>query len=205
MRFVQTLLGLMAVLPLWASAAGDVAAGQALATPCAACHGQDGVAVLPNSPNLAGQSTAYLVRQMTQIKSGARAVPLMAGQLDALKDDDFANLAAYYASLKAPVGQASAENKDKLALGERIYRSGIASKGVAACSACHSPTGSGNALAGFPHLGGQTEQYVIAQLTAYRERNRATDEEHGGVMRGIAQGLTDSEIAAVANYVQGLH
>ena len=195
----------MALLPLVASAAGDATAGQALATPCAACHGQDGVAVLPNSPNLAGQNAVYLVRQMTLIKSGVRPVPLMAGQLDALTGDDLANLAAYFASLKAPVGQAAADNAEKLALGERIYRAGIASKGVAACTACHSPTGSGNALAGFPHLSGQTVQYVSAQLTAYREGSRATDEDTGGVMRGVAKGLTDSEIAAVANYVLGLH
>jgi cytochrome c553 len=139
---------------------------------------------------------------MTMIKSGARAVPLMAGQLDALKDQDFSDLAAYFSGLKAPVGQAAPES---LALGERIYRAGIANKGVPACTACHSPTGSGNALAGFPHLGGQPVQYVTTQLTAYREGNRATDESIGGVMRGVAQGLTDAEIAAVANYVHGLH
>ena len=195
----------MVFLPLLASADGDAAAGQTLSTPCAACHGQDGVAVLPNSPNLAGQNAPYLLRQLKLIKSGTRSVPLMAGQLDAFKDDDLANLAAHYASLKAQVGQAAADNADKLALGEQIYRAGIATRGVAACTACHSPTGSGNALAGFPHLGGQTVQYVTAQLTAYREGNRATDDETGGVMRSVAKGLTDSDIAAVANYVQGLH
>src|SRR5262245_54655450 len=205
MPLVRTFLGLMALLPLVASAAGDVAAGQAHSAPCAACHGQEGVATLPNSPNLAGQNAAYLVRQLTMIKSGVRSVPLMAGQLDALSDADLANLAAYYASLKAPVGQAAADNADKLTLGERIYRSGIASRGVAACTACHSPTGSGNALAGFPHLGGQTVQYVTTQLTAFREGNRATDDATGGVMRSVAKGLTDSDIAAVANYLQGLH
>ena len=202
MHLLRTLLGLTVLLPPLASAAGDATVAQALVTPCTACHGQDGVAVLPGSPNLAGQGEAYLVRQLTMIKSGARAAPLMTGQLDTLNDKDLHDLAAYFSGLKAPVGQAAPEN---LALGERIYRAGIPSKGVAACTSCHSPTGRGNALAGFPHLSGQPVQYVTAQLTAYRERNRSTDEANGGVMRGIAQGLTDSEIAAVANYVQGLH
>jgi cytochrome c553 len=185
-----------------ATAAGDATAGQALAAPCAACHGQNGVAVLPAYPNLAGQGEAYLRKQLGLIKSGARAVPLMAGQLDALSEADLANLAAYFASLPATVGQAKDERLD---LGERIYRAGIASKGVAACTACHSPTGAGNALAGYPHLGGQPSEYVATQLKAYREGQRASDDDVGAVMRQVAAGLTDGEIAAVANYVQGLH
>jgi cytochrome c553 len=189
-------------LPLVATAAGDATAGQALAAPCAACHGQNGVAVLPAYPNLAGQGEAYLRKQLGLIKSGARAVPLMAGQLDALSEADLANLAAFYASLPATVNQAKEERLD---LGERIYRAGIASKGVAACTACHSPTGAGNALAGYPHLGGQPSEYVATQLKAYREGQRASDDDVGAVMRQVAAGLTDGEIAAVANYVQGLH
>jgi len=189
-------------LPVVATAAGDPTAGQALAAPCAACHGPNGVAVLPAYPNLAGQGEAYLRKQLGLIKSGGRAVPLMAGQLDALTEADLANLAAYFASLPATVGQAKDERLD---LGERIYRAGIASKGVAACTACHSPSGAGNALAGYPHLGGQPSEYVATQLKAYREGQRASDDDVGAVMRQVAAGLTDGEIAAVANYVQGLH
>lgn len=200
--FRAVAFGVLALLPLVAGATGDASAGSALATTCAACHGQNGVAILPAYPNLAGQGEAYLTRQLVLIKSGARAAPLMAGQLDALSDTDLANLAAYYASLAPTVGQAAAEN---LATGAQIYRAGIATKGVAACMACHAPTGSGNSLAGYPNLSGQPAAYVAAQLTAYREGQRVSDEEQGGVMRAIAGGLTDREIAAVANYVQGLH
>lgn len=202
MPLLRTLLGVLVFLPVVATAAGDPTAGQALAAPCAACHGQNGVAVLPAYPNLAGQGEAYLRKQLGLIKSGGRAVPLMAGQLDALTEADLANLAAYFASLPATVGQAKDERLD---LGERIYRAGIASKGVAACTACHSPTGAGNALAGYPHLGGQPSEYVATQLKAYREGQRASDDDVGAVMRQVAAGLTDGEIAAVANYVQGLH
>jgi len=48
-------------------------------------------------------------------------------------------------------------------------------------------------------------QYTTAQLTAYRERTRATDEIYGGMMRDIAEGLTDTEIALIADYLQGIH
>ena len=62
----------------------------------------------------------------------------------------------------------------------------------------------GNPPAGFPLLRGQSVDYVVAQLTAYREGKRKTDEEYGGMMRGVAGRLTDNEIRAVASYVQGL-
>ena len=76
---------------------------------------------------------------------------------------------------------------------------------MAACSSCHSPTGGGNSLAGFPSLSGQSSSYTAAQLTAYREGVRATDEVYGGMMRDVAEGLTDTEILALADYLQGLH
>ena len=90
-------------------------------------------------------------------------------------------------------------------MAEQIYRGGIAAKNVAACTSCHAPSGNGNSAAGYPDIGGQPAAYTIAQLTAYREGERTTDEAFGGMMRGVAEGLTDKEIAALADYVQGLH
>ena len=112
-------------------------------------------------------------------------------------------MAAFYASQASKVGQASREG---IELGEAIYRGGILAKQVAACTACHAPDGSGNAHAGFPSLSGQSAAYVVEQLTAYREGLRATDEgNYEGMMRQTAANMTDGEIAAVANYVLGLH
>lgn len=188
-----------------AFAAGDAAAGQAQAAVCSACHGADGATGIdPSYPNLAGQNEAYLLAQLQMIKSGERTVLLMAGQLIAKSEQELADLAAYYASLPAKVNQAQGNDAD-LAKAERIYRGGISQKGVAACSACHNPFGGGNAPAGFPDIGGQPSAYTIAQLTAYREGDRTTDEAHGGMMRGVAGGLTDGEIRLLADYIQGLH
>jgi cytochrome c553 len=186
-----------------AFAAGDPAAGQALSTPCAACHGAEGKAVAPNYPNLAGQNQRYLFRQLRAIKAKTRDVAVMAGQLDALTEKQLQDLAAFYASKPASISQAP-DNADALALGERIYRGGLLDKQVAACAACHSPMGNGNAPAGFPLVRGQSVDYVAAQLTAYREGVRKTDEEYGQMMRMIASRLTDGEIRAVAGYIQGL-
>ena len=138
------------------------------------------------------------------IQTGARAIVLMTGQLNAKSEQDLQDLAAYYASLPKKLGQAEG-GVQSVSTSERIYRGGIPEKGVAACTSCHSPTGGGNGLAGFPSLSGQSTSYTIAQLTAYREGLRATDEIFGGMMRDVASGLTDTEIFALADYLRGLH
>ena len=186
-----------------AFAGGDAAAGQAKSTTCAACHGADGLGVAANYPNLAGQNERYLLRQLKMIKSKMREVPLMVGQLDAMSEADLANLAAYFSSKTGKVAKAP-DKPDDLQLGEHLYRGGSLTKQVAACTACHSPMGGGNSPAGFPMLRGQSVDYVVAQLTAYREGKRKTDEEYGGMMRMVAGRLTDNEIRALASYVQGL-
>ena len=193
------------ILPSLAQAAGDPGAGETQALVCAACHGQDGATGIdPTYPNLAGQNERYMLTQLRMIKDGTRNIPLMAGQLTAKSDQDLADLAAYYASLPAKVNPAQGDD-ESIASGEMIYRGGIAAKGVAACTACHSPRGAGNEPAGYPNISGQPSAYTVNQLTAYREGERTTDEPYGGMMRGVAHGLTDKEIAAVADYVQRLH
>ena len=181
-----------------AIAAGDPARGQALTTVCAACHGADGKAVAATYPNLAGQNPRYLLRQLKAIKSKKRDVPVMAGQLDAMTAQDLGDIAAFYASKVAAVSQAP-DAAALLAQGERIYRGGVMDKQVAACTACHSPMGNGNPPAGFPLIRGQSVDYVVSQLTAYREGVRQTDDDYGQMMRMVASHLTDGEIKAVAD------
>ncbi|MDE0035953.1 MAG: c-type cytochrome [Gammaproteobacteria bacterium] len=183
---------------------GDVEAGRVLASKtCIACHGEDGNSAIPGYPHIAGQSARYLFRQMQLMRDGERDPKLMVGQVDNMTDQELLDMAAFYASQPGRVGQASREG---IGLGEAIYRGGILAKHVAACTACHAPDGSGNALAGFPSLSGQTAAYVVEQLKAYREGQRRTDAgDYEGMMRQTAANMTDSEIAAVANYVLGLH
>jgi cytochrome c553 len=195
-----SLLGASSVL-----AAGDAAAGKDQALPCSACHGQDGATGLdPTYPNLAGQSEKYLFAQLQMIQDSSRSIPLMAGQLNGKSEQDLQDMAAYFASLPAKLGQSDADDKT-LAMARAIYKGGILEKGVAACSACHGPTGVGNMLAGYPMISGQSPGYTEVQLKAYREGQRATDDNFGGMMRGVAFGLTDTEIKALATYLYGLH
>jgi cytochrome c553 len=185
---------------------GDAAAGKNQAVACGACHGPDGNSAVPSFPKVAGQGESYLLKQMQDIRDGARPVPTMAGQLDGKSDQDLADIAAFYAGQASTGGQTE---PDLLALGEKVYRSGIPDRRVAACTACHSPTGSGNAPAGYPALAGQHAEYIAAQLRAYRkgyeDDSGRTNDGDTKIMRSTAFGLSDMEIEAVASYASGLH
>ena len=182
-----------------AHAAGDAAAGKGKTAVCGACHGADGNSPAAMFPKLAGQNEAYLVKQLNDIKSGTRAVVEMTGLLDAMTDQDLADIAAYYAKQAGTVGHAA---KDLVEKGQKIYRGGIANKGVAACTACHTPTGEGMAQAGFPAIGGQHAAYTEKQLKMFRNGERNNDPQ--GMMQDIAGKLSDAEIKAVSSYIQGL-
>ena len=194
------LLVLMFVIAPVAFGDGDAAAGKKLTAVCAACHGPDGNSPSDAFPNLAGQNTRYLAKQLTEIKSGMRAVPTMTGQLDAMSLQDFEDIAAYYASLAKAQGVAAT---DQVELGESIYRVGISRKNIAACSACHSPTGSGNNPAGFPALSGQWPAYTISQLKAFQAGSRHNDGD-GKMMQDTAEDMNEKEMSAVAAYIYGL-
>ena len=206
-RFMKRRTWLAAFCLLLAGAAqgaGDPDAGKALSLACSACHGMDGATgLLPTYPDLAGQNEKYLRQQLLHIQSNERQILEMTGQLLGKSPQDVENLAAYYASLPGKV-RTAAGDAEALAKAEAIYRGGDLERGVPACAACHSPSGEGNAPAGFPRLSGQPAAYTVAQLKAFREGKRTTDEDYGGMMRDIARSLTDGEIEALANYLQGL-
>lgn len=79
--------------------AGDAAAGKTKAASCAGCHGAAGVSSNPMWPNLAGQQSGYLVKQMKAFRDGTRNDPMMSPMAKPLSDADIDNLAAYYNSL----------------------------------------------------------------------------------------------------------
>ena len=134
------------------------------------------------------------------MQSGERAVPTMAGLLDDMSKSDLSDIAAYYAAQTRNIGAAK---EDLVELGEGIYRAGIARKSIAACTACHSPTGNGNGPAGFPALAGQWPDYTIAQLKAFQSGERHNDGD-GQMMQTTAQDMNEKEMIAVASYLYGL-
>lgn len=190
----------LAVSPgVWA-ADGNVAAGQTKALMCAGCHGPDGNSAVPTYPKLAGQSAAYIEKQLTDFKSGKRQNAIMSGMAAGLSPQDIKNVAAYFSSQHTAPGTAQG-TAQQIALGQKIYRGGNREERVPACMSCHGPSGAG-VPPKFPRVGGQWAGYVQAQLLAFRSGTRANDP--AGMMRTIASRMSHDEIAAVSQYIAGL-
>jgi len=179
---------------------GDPKAGETKAnTICVACHGPMGNSINPIWPKLAGQHPEYIYKQLMDFKGGRRENVLMSPQAMILTDQEVLDLAAYYAQQTQSGGVA---DPAAAVLGERLYRAGNPDSGVPACNGCHGPAGLGTGLAKFPRISGQQADYVKQTLDWFRAGTRANDPN--GMMRGVSARMTDQEIAAVAQYVQGL-
>ena len=176
----------------------DLAKGEAsYATVCVACHAADGNSAIPANPKLSQQHPEYLAKQLHEFKSGKRANAIMAGFASTLSDDDMRNIAYWLNSQPAKTG--FSKDKEMVALGERIYRGGIADRQVPACAGCHSPNGAG-IPAQYPRLSGQHADYTAAQLTSFRDGIRKNNLQ----MTQVSAKLNDREIKAVSDYIAGL-
>ena len=180
---------------------GNIQSGKEKAETCIACHGEDGNSVVGLWPSLAGRNINYLKKQLRLIQSGERPIPVMNGQLDGYDDQDLEDMAAYYASKKNKIGEASA---DLVEQGFKLYYAGSLEKGIPACTACHSPRGRGNSPAGYPLLSGQKTEYISKTLKDYRLGDRQ-DSEQSEIMVSIAYKLDDKEIEALASFINGLY
>lgn len=183
----------------------DLERGQEIAqSVCAGCHAVDGNSPLPENPKIAGQIEEYLYKQLRDYASidgepPRRPNATMGAMVAALSDDDKRAVAAWYASQELEPEVAT--NAETIELGQKIWRAGIAGKGVPACAACHGPAGAGMP-AEYPAIAGQFAQYTFQQMQAFREGDRANDPN--GMMRDIALKMTDAEMRAVADYAAGL-
>jgi len=196
------------------ASAGDAKSGEQKAAACAACHGSDGNSVDPQYPKIAGQHERYIARHLALYKSGERENAVMLGFAAALSPQDMRDIGAYFASTTASPGMADdsviaeGDNAGRkfYELGEELYRSGDAERGIPACNACHGPTGLGNPGPAYPQLAGQHAGYTAAQLTAFRAGTiHGKGDNANSVMLGAAKYLTDEEIGSLASYIEGLH
>lgn len=208
MKFLASLLmtALLAVPVFSAHAAGDAAKvakpdlvkGEAsYGAVCMSCHGADGNSAIAANPKLSQQHPEYLIKQLQEFKSGKRKNAIMQGFASALSDDDMRNVSYWVTSKTAKPG--FAKDKELVAMGERIYRGGIADRQIAACAGCHSPNGAG-IPAQYPRLSGQHADYTASQLTMFRDGTR----DNSIQMNQVASKLNDKEIKAVSDYIAGL-
>jgi len=164
---------------------------------CASCHGAGGNSTINTNPKLAGQVDTYIHKQLVDFTTPNRNQPVMTTYARMLSEDEKKNIAAYLATQQPKQG--AARNKDTLELGRKIYRGGIADRGVAACASCHGATGSG-IPAQYPRLAGQHQDYTVAQLQAFKSGARKNSPQ----MDTLAKRMSDEEMKAVADYIAGL-
>lgn len=185
---------------------GDPVAGREKAESerCIECHGEAGQgAGHSNGPEgkfakLAGQSAAYIVKQIEDFRSGARKHDVMAVMARSIEDADLRDIAAYFAA-QAPMQGAGPVDGG---LAERLVAQGNAARGIPACSACHGGATQAPATALHPRLAGQEYRYLAQQLHDWRSGWRRNSP--GGVMSAVTAKLTDAEIEALSLYWAGL-
>jgi cbb3-type cytochrome c oxidase subunit III len=181
---------------------GDAKAGEGKAAACGACHGMDGNSSDKQYPKLAGQNEAYIARQIKLFQSQKRQNAIMMGFAATLSEQDMHDVGAYFASKSSLAGVA---DEKLLERGQALYRGGDGALGVPACMACHGPDGRGMAGAGYPQLAGQWADYVQAKLKDWKSGTTWGDDANAKIMPEIARRLGDTDIAALASYVEGLH
>jgi cytochrome c553 len=164
---------------------------------CASCHGAGGNSTIVANPKLAAQPAAYIHKQLVDFTTPNRQQPVMTTYAKMLSDEEKTNIAAWLSTQQVKPG--AAKNKDTVELGRKIYRGGIADRGVAACASCHGATGSG-IPAQYPRLAGQHQDYTFTQLQAFKSGARNNSPQMGT----LAKRMSDEEMKAVADYIAGL-
>lgn len=215
MKKIVPIIGLVILLvesTVVSAAANDGKNVKAKAASCVGCHGDDGNSIAPTFPRLAGQHVGYLSKQLLHFKNKTRSDAMMQGMATALSDGDIKQLANYYASQKAKYSAKDDElyvdedeeiqvTKTLIAEGKKIYLGGNSESGVAACTACHGPTGKGNPSAGFPVIAGQYPLYIAKSLQAYKSGERS---DPSSMMALIAKKISQREINSVSAYISNL-
>jgi cytochrome c553 len=171
---------------------------------CKTCHGLSGQGYRGSfpMPRLAGQQTEYFENQLRAFIERRRANPIMFNVAHVLSPSMLTALATHFSDLNPkPLGGAPKELVPK---GKKIYEEGIPEADIPPCSACHGPDAKGNGP--FPRLAGQLHDYVFRKLVNWsKERGQdPANPDTSAIMEPIAHSLNESQIAAVAAYLNYL-
>jgi len=175
------------------SAEQDIAA-KIVKEVCQHCHGMDGEASNIMYPRLAGQHNNYIVKQLTNFRSGERKGTMNDMAKD-LTDNEIVALAAYFSA--KPTRKHRVRDKEFAQVGWYIFHRGNQYSGIPACASCHGENGEGSDA--LPRLAGQHKRYVTDQLHQFINKQRLNP-----IMHSVAKKLTELEMNAVASYVSGL-
>jgi cytochrome c553 len=170
----------------------EMAAAQAKAQPCEACHGPGGNSQNPTYPILAGQTWRYIYIELKDYKAGRRTDPVMSPLAQNLSPEDMIALGNYFAAQK-PLPTNFQADGAKVEAGRKVSDAVL-------CPMCH--------LGGFvgqndiPRVAGQYPQYVKKQLEDFRAKRRTND---AGNMTSVCATLSDQDIENLSQYIGNLN
>lgn len=157
---------------------------------CKTCHGVDGKAVKPLTPNLAGQNMDYLIDQIKRYQSKDRYDFWMSSLSMGFTDADIIKIAIRYSNMP----DVASEDGDPALVprGKQIFQK--------VCTECHGEDGRGNQ--GYARLAGQKADYVVKILREFRDR---TGRRSNPWMTAVSLRLTEPDMAAVASFISHMH
>jgi cytochrome c553 len=186
-RVVATLAATLAMLPGCAGAQSVEQKAQL----CTACHGESGAPQQKTTPVLWGQQVGYLYLQLRDFKSGARKSDQMAAVAAGLERDDMMALAQYFSQKSWPnLGQP----RTAAAVAAQALRATTA----VVCTSCHQEGYIGEGTQ--PRLAGQQKDYLAQTMLDFRSGKRGNNPGMSDLMNSISE----SDIAAIAEYLAGL-
>lgn len=162
-----------------------IIAGQRQAGFCFSCHGEQGISLQPEVPNLAGQPASYLLEQIRRFGDGRRRDEFMQGLLRAVPDKEKLNIALYFAAQRLGPGDAGSGSAE---LGKPLY--------AQRCESCHGPRGRGSDV--MPTVAGQKVTYLVKSLKRYRDKTG--ERQHKEMSESLAR-LGDAELSHLAAYM----
>lgn len=195
---------LVVLLPVRIHAAntiqGDSENGREIAennSKCIRCHGKDGVSDDPDTPHLAGQTAAYLLKQMKDFKTRERLGPNMYKRVRKLSDQQMADIAVYYSSQTLPQWPVDIQALRV----PQLVNSGDPARAIPPCELCHAKDG--RSVSGdIPVLAGQSADYLISAMEYFRDGIRSNDP--GDIMETITKKMFDIEFEGLARYYEAL-
>lgn len=163
---------------------------------CFTCHGADGkTPILPQYPNIAGQTPEYALQQMQDIKNGTRINGMsaaMKGIMHLVSDEEMKLLAEYVSTFPRREGGISTAKDSE---GAKLFK-------TKTCFTCHGADAKTPLLPNYPKIEGQSAEYALQQMIDIK--TGARDNAQTAAMKGIMHLVSDEEMQTLATFMSTL-